>query len=113
MSKLLNVFKGPEFNLLNTKAKKYLFKTKFTIRANNRMAYNLEEKLPVRLKSIVSSPVLPGSVQLTPSGKIIILHRDCQTSGGYPRILQLDKKSLNHLSQLKSNEKIKFNIINL
>ena len=113
VSKLLNVFKGPEFNLLNTKAKKYLFKTKFTIRANNRMAYNLEEKLPVRLKSIVSSPVLPGSVQLTPSGKIIILHRDCQTSGGYPRILQLDKKSLNHLSQLKSNEKIKFNIINL
>ena len=77
------------------------------------MAYNLEEKLPVRLKSIVSSPVLPGSVQLTPSGKIIILHRDCQTSGGYPRILQLNKKSLNHLSQLKSNEKIKFNIINL
>ena len=113
VSKLLNVFKGPEFNLLNTKAKKYLFKTKFTIRANNRMAYNLEEKLPVRLKSIVSSPVLPGSVQLTPSGKIVILHRDCQTSGGYPRILQLNKKSLNHLSQLKSNEKIKFNIINL
>tara|TARA_A100000164_G_scaffold379129_1_gene422605 strand:+ start:288 stop:1124 length:837 start_codon:yes stop_codon:yes gene_type:complete len=113
VSKLLNVFKGPEFNLLNTKSKKYLFKTKFTIRANNRMAYNLEEKLPVRLKSIVSSPVLPGSVQLTPSGKIIILHRDCQTSGGYPRILQLNKKSLNHLSQLKSNEKIKFNIINL
>ena len=113
VSKLLNVFKGPEFNLLNTKSKKYLFKTKFTIRANNRMAYNLEEKLPVRLKSIVSSPVLPGSVQLTPSGKIVILHRDCQTSGGYPRILQLNKKSLNHLSQLKSNEKIKFNIINL
>lgn len=113
VSKLLNVFKGPEFNLLNSKSKKYLFKTKFTIRANNRMAYNLEEKLPVRLKSIVSSPVLPGSVQLTPSGKIVILHRDCQTSGGYPRILQLNKKSLNHLSQLKSNEKIKFNIINL
>ena len=78
----------------------------FSIGINNRMAYNLEEKLQVDIKTIISSPVLPGSVQLTPSGKIIILHRDCQTTGGYPRILQLDTNSLNNLSQLKSNDKI-------
>jgi len=76
------------------------------------MAYNLKENLKDEIKSIISSPVLPGSVQLTPSGKIIILHRDCQTTGGYPRILQLSISSLNHLSQIKSNEKIKFSLIN-
>lgn len=112
LNKSMNVFKGPEFDLLNTKVKKMLFKNEFTIRTNSRMAYNLEEKVQIEVKSIISSPVMPGTVQLTPSGKMIILHRDCQTSGGYPRILQLNKSSLNHLSQIKSNEKIKFSLIN-
>ena len=108
----MKVFSGPEYDLLSTNSKKKLFKNEFTINTNNRMAYNLQEKLQVDIKTIISSPVLPGSVQLTPSGKIIILHRDCQTTGGYPRILQLDTNSLNNLSQLKSNDKIKFSPIN-
>ena len=112
LNRSMEVFKGPEFDLLSIKVKNMLFKNKFTIRTNSRMAYNLEEKVQIGIKSIISSPVLPGSVQLTPSGKMIILHRDCQTTGGYPRILQLNKSSLNHLSQIKSNEKIKFSLIN-
>ena len=112
LNRSMEVFKGPEFDLLSIKVKNMLFKNEFTIRTNSRMAYNLEEKVQIGIKSIISSPVLPGSVQLTPSGKMIILHRDCQTTGGYPRILQLNKSSLNHLSQIKSNEKIKFSLIN-
>ena len=112
LNRFMKVFKGPEYELLSINSKKKLFKNEFTINTNNRMAYNLEEKLQVDIKTIISSPVLPGSIQLTPSGKIIILHRDCQTTGGYPRILQLDTNSLNNLSQLKSNDKIKFSPIN-
>ena len=112
LNRFMKVFRGPEYDLLSINSKKKLFKNEFTINTNNRMAYNLEEKLQVDIKTIISSPVLPGSVQLTPSGKIIILHRDCQTTGGYPRILQLDTKSLNNLSQLKSNDMIKFSPIN-
>ena len=112
LNRFMKVFRGPEYDLLSTNSKKKLFKNEFTINTNNRMAYNLEEKLQVDIKTIISSPVLPGSIQLTPSGKIIILHRDCQTTGGYPRILQLDTNSLNNLSQLKSNDKIKFSPIN-
>ena len=112
LNRFMKVFKGPEYDLLSTNSKQKLFKNEFTINSNNRMAYNLEETLQVDIKTIISSPVLPGSVQLTPSGKIIILHRDCQTTGGYPRILQLDTNSLNNLSQLKFNDKIKFSLIN-
>ena len=112
LNRFMKVFRGPEYDLLSTNSKKKLFKNEFTINTNNRMAYNLEEKLQVDIKTIISSPVLPGSIQLTPSGKIIILHRDCQTTGGYPRILQLDTNSLNNLSQLKSYDKIKFSPIN-
>ena len=111
LNRSMDVFKGPEFNLLSIKVKNILFENEFTIRSNSRMAYNLDEKAQIGIKSIISSPVMPGSVQLTPSGKIIILHRDCQTIGGYPRILQLDTNSLNNLSQLKSNDKIKFSLI--
>ena len=112
LKKSMDVFKDPEFDLLSIKVKKMLFKNEFTIRTNSRMGYNLEEKVQIGIKSIISSPVMPGTIQLTPSGKMIILHRDCQTTGGYPRILQLNKSSLNHLSQIKSNEKIKFSLIN-
>mgnify|MGYP001313170795 FL=1 len=112
LNRSMEVFEGPEFDLLSIKVKKMVLKNEFTIRTNSRMAYNLEEKVQIGIKSIISSPVMPGTVQLTPSGKIIILHRDCQTTGGYPRILQLNKSSLNHLSQIKSNEKIKFSLIN-
>ena len=111
LNRSMDVFKGPEFDLLSIKFKNILFESEFTIRSNSRMAYNLDEKAQIGIKSIISSPVMPGSVQLTPSGKIIILHRDCQTIGGYPRILQLDTNSLNNLSQLKSNDKIKFSLI--
>ena len=112
LNRSMEVFEGPEFDLLSIKVKKMVLKNEFTIRTNSRMAYNLEEKVQIGIKSIISSPVMPGTVQLTPSGKMIILHRDCQTTGGYPRILQLNKSSLNHLSQIKSNEKIKFSLIN-
>ena len=108
---ILNVSKGPEFNMLKKDSLDILFNKKFTIGVNNRMAYNLNEKLQVASKSIVSSPVLPGTVQLTPSGNIIVLHRDCQVSGGYGRILQLDEKSLNYLSQLKTGQIVKFKLI--
>ena len=40
-------------------------------------------------------------------------HRDCQTTGGYPRILQLAEKSLNNLAQLRTGDKIKFEIVSL
>ncbi len=105
-------FKGPEFSVLDQKSLNKLFKNEFEIGVNNRMAYNLEDKIQTGIKSIISSPVLPGTIQLTPSGNIIILHRDCQTTGGYSRILQLDEKSLNNLSRFKLGEKIKFKLLN-
>ena len=105
-------FKGPEFSVLDQKSLNKLFKNEFEIGINNRMAYNLKDKIQTGVKSIISSPVLPGTIQLTPSGNIIILHRDCQTTGGYSRILQLDEKSLNNLSRFKLGEKIKFKLLN-
>ena len=72
------------------------------------MAIQLQEQLQNDLKPIITGPVVPGTVQLTPSGKLIVLMRDCQTTGGYPRILQLSDKGIRTIAQKLTNENINF-----
>ena len=103
----LIVFKGPEYKILTEGQLKLLFTSKFTIaKENNRMAYLLEELIGANSHRMLTSATLPGTVQLTPAGKLIILMRDGQTTGGYPRVLQLDTKSIALLSQKKFGDKV-------
>ena len=110
-SKELDAFRGPEFDLLSKSQQGQLLSREFTIaKENNRMAYQLEETLANTLEPIITSLVLPGTVQLTPMGKLIILMRDGQTSGGYPRVLQLKESDLDVLSQKHVGHKCSFNL---
>lgn len=100
---------GPEFELLDIKDQEKLFHKNFTIaKEYNRMAYQLEETLNEHTISMITSANLPGTVQLTPAGKLIVLMRDGQTTGGYPRVLQLNEASISVLSQKKFGDKISF-----
>ncbi|MFK7833789.1 MAG: biotin-dependent carboxyltransferase family protein [Winogradskyella sp.] len=97
---VLEVTVGPEFDKLSIAQQNMLFTEAFQVsKNNNRMAYQLLPLLQNTLEPILTVPVLPGTVQLTPSGQLIVLMRDAQTTGGYPRILQLTERSLNILSQ--------------
>ncbi|MGC1205693.1 MAG: biotin-dependent carboxyltransferase family protein [Flavobacteriaceae bacterium] len=110
-SNILEVYKGPEFENLTKNKQTELFSKPFVIsKDNNRMAYQLEETFQNNLSPIITSAVLPGTVQLTPSGKFIILMRDCQTTGGYPRVLQLKESSMDVLSQKFAGNTINFKI---
>ncbi len=110
----IECFEGPEFNLLNSSQKQIILETLFTITTNsNRMAYFLAEKINNNLPSMLSSGVLPGTIQLTPSGSLIILMKDCQVTGGYPRILQLTDESIGKISQKGFKEKVQFKIKSL
>ncbi|MBF8149952.1 biotin-dependent carboxyltransferase family protein [Winogradskyella sp. F6397] len=105
---ILDVTKGPEFDRLTKSQQTLLFSKTFQVsKNNNRMAYQLDALVHNKLASILTSPVLPGTVQLTPSGQLIVLMRDCQTTGGYPRILQLPEKSINMLSQKTARSSFK------
>ena len=75
------------------------------------MGIRLEESLDNELPSILSSGVLPGTVQLTPSGKMLVLMRDAQTTGGYPRILQLTDSAINIMAQLKHGDSFRFRLL--
>lgn len=96
----LDVIKGPEFDKLTKTQQNLFFSQDFQVsKYNNRMAYQIQPLFPNSLEPILTAPVLPGTIQLTPSGQLIVLMRDAQTTGGYPRILQLTEMSLNVLSQ--------------
>lgn len=102
----LECYPGPEFDQLNEAQKERLFQA-FTISEdNNRVGYRLNETIENDLKPILTSAVLPGTVQLTPSGKLIVLMRDSQVTGGYPRVLQLSEFSIDILSQKFAGNKI-------
>ncbi|MFC4722047.1 biotin-dependent carboxyltransferase family protein [Geojedonia litorea] len=110
-SSCIEVFKGPEFDLLNSSQQERLFQPFRVSGSNNRMGYQLEELLENNLPSILTSPVMPGTVQLTPSGSLIILMRDGQTTGGYPRILQLKESAINFLAQTYKGSLLQFKLV--
>ena len=111
-TKKLEVTKGPEFNRLTRKQRDKLFSMSFKIDSlNNRMGYQLKNKFPpVKNSEIITSITIPGSVQLTPSGKLIIMMRDCPTTGGYARILQLTDMAINQLAQKTKDDTFKFDM---
>lgn len=109
---IIDVYKGSEFDLLSKEQKKQLFDSAFSVsNLNNRMAYQLNEPVNNHLEPIITSPVLPGTIQLTPFGTLIILMRDCQTTGGYPRVLQLKPSAINVLAQKYTGQEIRFKLV--
>jgi biotin-dependent carboxylase-like uncharacterized protein len=110
--KTIEVFPGPEFDLLKEEDRNRLAEFTFHVDSlNNRMAYQLQEKLSKNAHSITTSATLPGTVQLTPSGKLIVLMRDAQTTGGYPRILQLSERAICVLAQKKTGDAIRLKMV--
>jgi len=108
-SEMIETYEGPEFGKLPESVQKHIFQNKFKVSGDsNRMAVQFEEFIKNDLKGIHTSPVMPGSVQLTPSGKLIVLMRDCQTTGGYPRVLQLSEYGIQVLSQKMPGEIVQF-----
>ena len=111
-SNIVDVFKGPEYDQLSSEERKQLRDQVFTIsNLYDRMAYQFNETFTNNLQPIITSPVLPGTVQLTPSGNLIVLMRDCQTTGGYPRILQLKESSINCLAQKFKGNSVRFHLL--
>lgn len=111
-TKILEVYAGPEFKLLPELHQKALVTSDFKISAqSNRMAYVLESKVNFSATEILTAPVQPGVVQLTPSGKLLVLMRDAQVTGGYARIFQLTALSINLLSQKRGGECVALKLV--
>jgi 5-oxoprolinase (ATP-hydrolysing) subunit C len=91
------------------------FEQSFTVApASNRMGLRLLGKpLTQKPTEIVSEPVCPGTVQVTRDGQCIVLGIDGQTIGGYPKIAQVISADVDKLGQLRANDKIRFEQVDL
>ncbi|MGC1516868.1 MAG: biotin-dependent carboxyltransferase family protein [Maribacter sp.] len=109
---VLEVHKAPEFDRLIDRQLEEIFSKDFTVaHENNRMAYQLKETVTPHELSMITSATLPGTVQLTPAGKLIVLMKDGQTTGGYPRIIQLTDKAICIMAQKREGDRINFKLL--
>ncbi|MSU50499.1 MAG: 5-oxoprolinase subunit PxpB [Opitutus sp.] len=62
---------------------------------------------------LVSSPVTPGTVQVPPDGRPIVLLADAQTIGGYPQLAQVISVDLPLVAQLRPHDSVRFREVTL
>ena len=113
---LIHCIKGVEFDWLAKTSQKKLLKNSFVIiTRSDRMGYCFQSEALVKLKDteLLSTAVQFGTVQLLPSGQLICLMADHQTTGGYPRVAQVIQSDLPKLAQRKPNESITFKFVSL
>lgn len=109
--KIIRVIEGHEINWVKEDSVRQFYSQQYVISNRcDRMGYHLQGE-PLWLDNtneLISTAVTKGTIQLTPSGQIIVLMNDCQTTGGYPRIGQVAAVDLPVLAQLKPSETIDF-----
>lgn len=110
----IKVYPGPEFEAFSAVEKQSFFEDEFTIgQDSNRMGYRLKEALKgyTKKEEIISSGVMPGTIQVTNSGQPIVLMADAQTTGGYPRMANVASQDLDRFAQFKPGDKVRFECI--
>jgi antagonist of KipI len=62
---------------------------------------------------LISEAVAPGTIQVPPSGKPILLLGDCQTIGGYPKMAHVITVDLGGAAQLRAGDGVRFSEVSL
>ena len=107
---------GPQWNDLTNESISNIIKQPFNTSLNsNRMGYTLKgpSLQLIEQKSYLSSAVTRGTMQLLPSGEVIVLMANHQTIGGYANIGQIILVDLPKLVQHKSDTLFHLNLTNV
>ena len=112
----IRVLPGPEFDEFSNYTIAYFFSRGYKLTNDaNRMGYRLDANLidfkPKR--EVISSGIIPGTIQITSAGQPVILMADAQTVGGYYRIANVISADLDKLAQLKSGDEVWFSLVRL
>ncbi|WP_299796627.1 biotin-dependent carboxyltransferase family protein [uncultured Shewanella sp.] len=102
---------GPEMALFSPESRKAFWNTSWELtNESNRMGARLfgTTLSLTQQQELQSHAVMPGTVQVPPSGQPIVLLADAQTTGGYPKIATVIEADLWKLAQTRPGEDIKF-----
>ncbi|MEQ8523433.1 biotin-dependent carboxyltransferase family protein [Gracilimonas sp.] len=110
----LRILEGPEWDWLTKKQQSQLLNAEYQVSSkSNRMGVRLSgQNIKSEKVQMTSAPVIPGIIQLPESGNPIIIMKDGQAVGGYPRIAKVADADLWRVGQFWGEMKINFNKIN-
>jgi len=79
----------------------------------NRQGYRLEGVAlkTRRVMELLSHGIVPGTVQVPPSGQPIIQMAEANTCGGYPKIATVIEADLWRVAQLRPGQRIRFELV--
>lgn len=111
----LRVVAGYQWDMFEKNQRDKFFKTTYRVSGqNDRMGYRLSgEKISSTCKGIVSEPIAYGSVQIPAHGEPIVLLKERQTIGGYPKIGCVIPVDCFRLAQAKQDSEVNFELIDL
>jgi antagonist of KipI len=102
-SNIIRCIQGPNFTVLSKQEIDSFQNKSFEIdMQSNRMGFRLNSE-PISHTippDLLSTAVTRGTLQLTPSGQIIVLMADHQTTGGYPRLGTVISADMPSLAQM-------------
>jgi len=107
----VRVVLGPQLERFTEKGVETFLSNPYTVTIEaDRMGYRLEGPIIEcgERVDMISDAILPGSIQVPPSGKPIITMQDAQTTGGYPKIAAAISPDLHILGQLKPDDRALF-----
>jgi antagonist of KipI len=113
---ILRVMRGSDWNRFNDVTIQRFTNEVFIVSPDSdRMGVRLEG---IELKrnhdiDLISEAVVPGTIQVPPGGKPIVLLGDCQTIGGYPKIAHVIGVDLPIAAQLRVGDRIRFREVSL
>jgi len=113
---VLRIVRGCDWNCFNASTHHALTSETFSVSPDS-------DRMGVRLNGpelhrnddvdLVSEAVAPGTVQVPPGGRPILLLGDCQTIGGYPKIAHVITVDLSIAAQLRPGDTVRFQEISL
>jgi antagonist of KipI len=113
---ILRFVRGIDWNRFNASTLKRLTSEAFTVSPDSdRMGVRLEgpELKRVDESDLISEAVAPGTIQVPPSGRPILLLGDCQTIGGYPKMAHVITVDLGVAAQLRAGDHVRFSEVSL
>jgi antagonist of KipI len=109
----IRILCGREWEQIKACSQQLVLSKSFAISpTSNRMGYQLiQEPLKTLAKeNQLSSAVTAGTIQLLPSGQLVVLMAGHQTTGGYPRLAHVISADLPRLAQKGAGESLRFTL---
>lgn len=106
---------GYQYRFFSELQRAHFFSSDYQVSANcDRMGYRLEgERISSDRKGIISEGIAYGAIQIPKDGQPIVLLRDRQTIGGYPKMGCITSAGGGVLAQQKQGDKIQFSPITI